>query len=362
MKPNDLPLISVVIPNYNGVAYLAPCLLSLARQSRSDFEVLVVDNDSSDASVETVRRLAPRAVVLRQDRNLGFAGAANAGVRAAAAEWIAVLNNDTEVSTEWVEKCAEGISRHPDAVFLACRILEFGRRDRVYSVGDCFLRAGIGYRRGQEQRDRPEYDAEGEVFSACGCAALYRKSALEFVGGYDDRLFAYMEDVELGLRLQAAGLRGFYLPAARVYHHGAATGGGEFSPLSVALRTRNSLLLLLKSVPAEILVRCVPMVLASQVFWLGRVIRHGRVFSFLRGLAGALRLAPAMLRSRSELRRQWSSSVIERLWTAIVRSEAVARVDCGSSASDCPSFFLRFYFRLFRPVAAEGSSSARGRR
>ena len=362
MKPNDMPLISVVIPNYNGAAYLAPCLLSLARQSRSDFEVLVVDNGSSDNSEETVRRVAPGAVILRQDRNLGFAGAANAGVRAAAAGWIAVLNNDTEVSAEWMDQCAEAISRHPDAAFFACRILDFRQRDRIYSAGDCFLRAGIGYRRGQEQRDRPEYDAESEVFSACGCAALYRKSALGLVGGYEERLFAYMEDVELGLRLQAAGMRGYYLPAARVYHHGAATSGGEFSPLSVALRTRNSLLVLLKSVPAKTLLRCIPMVVLSQLFWLGRVIRHGRVFSYLRGLAGAVILAPAMLRSRNDLRRHWSPGVKERLWSAITRSEAAARADFGTPASECPSLFLRLYFSLFRPVGSEGSPSARGPR
>jgi len=362
MKPNEPPLISVVIPNYNGAAYLAACLSSLVRQTRSDFEVLVVDNGSSDDSFETARRAAPGAVILRQERNLGFAGGANAGIHAGAAEWIAILNNDTEVSEEWLARCADAIGRHPDAAFLACRILDFGRRELGYSAGDCFLRAGIGYRRGQEQPDRPEYDVESETFAACGCAALYRKSVLERVGGYDERLFAYMEDVELGLRLQALGLRGYYLPGARVYHHGAATSGGEFSPLGVNLRTRNSLLVLLKSVPARILLRCAPMILFSQAFWLARVIRHGRIFSYLRGLVGVLRLTPAMLRSRNELRRQWDSGTVERLWRAILRSEATARADCDCSASDCPSLFLRLYFRLFRSVGVESSSLTRDSR
>src|SRR5512139_39801 len=127
MKPNDLPLISVVIPNYNGADLLAACLLSLARQSRAGFEVLVVDNGSSDDSVERVRQEAPGAVILRQDRNLGFAGAANAGIRAAAAQWIAILNNDTEVEIDWLARCADAIGSHPDAAFFACRILDFTR-------------------------------------------------------------------------------------------------------------------------------------------------------------------------------------------------------------------------------------------
>jgi GT2 family glycosyltransferase len=361
MKMDAPPLISVVIPNYNGAAYLASCLSSLVRQDRSDFEVLVVDNASSDDSVERARRAAPGAVILRQERNLGFAGGANAGVRAASAEWVAILNNDTEVPGEWLAQCADAVSRHPDAAFLTCRILDFGRRELVYSAGDCFLRAGIGYRRGQEQQDRPEYDAEGEAFAACGCAALYRKSVLESIGGYDERFFAYMEDVEMGLRLQALGLRGYYVPGARVYHHGAATTGGEFSPLSVTLRTRNSLLVLLKSIPAKILLRSIPMILLSQVFWLARVIRHGRILSYLRGLAGAFTMAPAMLSSRTELSRQWDSGTVERLWQAIVRSEAAARADCSSS-SDCASLFLKLYFRLFRPVEPGGPSPALGSR
>jgi GT2 family glycosyltransferase len=353
MNPNDQPLISVVIPNYSGAAYLRACLASLVRQTYPGFELLVVDNASTDSSIETALEVAPSAVILRQDVNLGFAGGANAGIRAASGQWVAVLNNDTEVAEDWVEECVAAICRHPDAAFLACRILDARNHSLVYSAGDCFLRAAIGYRRGQEQTDRPEYDKENETFAPCGCAALYRKSVLERSGGYDERWFAYMEDVELGLRLQAMGLRGYYAPLAKVHHHGATTSGGEFSPLSVRLRTRNSLLLLLKSLPATILWRCAPMILLSQFFWLARVIRHGRILSWLRGVAGLLQMAPATLRSRRELRGQWDSDTIARLWRAILRSEAVARADCRLTASPCPSLFLKLYFFLFRSGVQE---------
>jgi GT2 family glycosyltransferase len=357
MNPNDQPLISVVIPNYNGAAYLRACLSSLVRQTYPGFELLVVDNASNDSSIETAFQVAPSAIILRQDMNLGFAGGANAGIRAASGQWVAVLNNDTEVAEDWIEECVAAIRRHPDAAFLACRILDARNRSHVYSAGDCFLRAAIGYRRGQEQPDRPEFDDENETFAPCGCAALYRKSVLERSGGYDERWFAYMEDVELGLRLQAMGLRGYYAPRAKVDHHGAGTSGGEFSPLSVRLRTRNSLLLLLKSLPATILWRCAPMIFLSQVFWLARVIRHGRVLSYLRGLAGAFQMAPPILRSRRELRRQWDPGTTQRLWRAILRSEGVARADCRSTVSPCPSLFLKVYFFLFRSVVPEQTAS-----
>ena len=339
------PHISVVIPNYNGAACLEDCLQSLMRQVDARAEVLVVDNASRDASIEIVRRLAPQARILPLDHNLGFAAAINLGVRSAHGEWIAVLNNDTEVAPDWLAECLAATERHPDASFLACRILDYRNRNRIYSAGDCFLRAGIGYRRGQEQVDGPEYQGEMPIFAACGCAGLYRRTVLETAGGYDERFFAYLEDVDLGLRLQAGGALGYYVPRARVFHIGGATSGGEFAPLAVRLRTRNALLLLIRSVPGSILFRCLPMILAGQISWLARAAFHGRLWSYLRGLAGAMALSPRMFRSRRDMRRLWRQSG-NRLWLSILESENLARRDFGPECTRT-SRFLAWYFRMF---------------
>jgi GT2 family glycosyltransferase len=309
-------------------------------------EIVVVDNASSDRSVEIARSMAPGAIVLRQERNLGFAGGANAGIQVCTGDWVAVLNNDTEAPAIWLSECASAIRHHPDAAFLACRILNFNDRSRLYSAGDCFLRCGIGYRRGQEQPDRADFHGECETFSASGCAALYRAPVLREAGGYDERFFAYLEDVDLGLRLQAAGHRGYYAPKAEVYHHGAASSGGEFSPLSVRLRTRNSMFLLFKSVPASILLRCLPMIFLAQLSWLARAAAHRRMAAYLRGMGEALLGAPAMIRERAGLRRNWRQSK-SKLWTAILRSEALARRDFELSRSEPGSLFLKWYFRIF---------------
>jgi len=340
-----LPLISIVIPNYNGAACLETCLRSLLQQADDRTEFLVVDNGSRDHSIELVRGLAPQARVLPQPCNLGFAAAVNHGSRAARGEWIAVLNNDTEVAADWLAACFAAMERHPDASFLACHILDYRDRGRIYSAGDCFLRAGLGYRRGQEQPDGEEYGCEIPVFSACGCAALYRKAALEAAHGYDEHFFAYLEDVDLGLRLQAAGAAGYYIPGARVYHLGGATSGGEFAPLAVRLRTRNAILLLLKSIPGRILFRCIPMILAGQASWFGRAVAHGRLLSYLGGLAGVFPLVPAMLKKRRALRRLWRRPA-SRLWHSILESENMARRDFSSSRSG-GSRFLAWYFRWF---------------
>ncbi len=335
------PRVSVVIPNYNGARFLAACLQSLLNQSLAPGEILVVDNGSHDDSAEIVARTAPDAAVIRLNRNLGYAGAANVGIRVARGEWIAVLNNDTEADPGWLAECMAAAERHPRASFLASRILQFENRNCVYSAGDCFLRAGIGYRRGQGRLDGEEYRSEVEVFSACGCAALYRRSALEERGGFEERFFAYLEDVELGVRLRGVGHMGWYVPGAVVYHYGGATSGGEFSALGVRLRTRNALLLIAKCLPARIICRCLFPVAYAQLFWLARVLAHFKLWSYLRGLAGVLPLMPAMLRARGPLA-HIGSRPAEHLWEEMLRSEAQARADVAlPTGGDRPSLFMR---------------------
>jgi GT2 family glycosyltransferase len=342
---SNLPLISIVIPNHNGARYIEPCLRSLQSQSYTNMEIVVVDNASDDRSAEIVLEAAPQAILLRNSHNAGFAGGVNAGIQASHGDWVAILNNDTEAAKDWLAECVRAIQNHPDAAFLACKILEFFDRNRLFSAGDCFLRAGIGYRRGQEQQDREDFQQECAIFSASGCAALYRKSVLKEMGYFDERFFAYLEDVELGLRLQAADHRGYYVPRAEVYHYGAATSGGEFSRLAVRLRTRNALLLLLKSVPFKFLLRCLPMIFMAQLSWFLRVAASKRLASYLKGLGEAILLAPAMIQERARLRPYWRNSL--RLWQKILESESLARRDFNSAKAKSISLFLRWYFRLF---------------
>lgn len=342
----NLPRISIVIPNYNGSEFLVNCLNSLQAQTLQPMEIIVVDNASSDQSTELIRTIMPNALLIRSDRNLGFAGAINLGIRSARGIWVAVLNNDTDLPPDWLAECARGIQTHPDAAFFACKIFEFKDRNRLFSAGDCYLRAGVGYRRGQELEDQPEFQEERRIFSASGCAALYRRDILVEAGGFDARFFAYLEDVDLGLRLQTKGHCGLFLPRAKVFHIGAGTSGGEFSPLAVRLRTRNALLLLLKNMPGRFLIQCLPMIMFMQFSWLARVIAHGRLGSYVRGLGGALLLFPAMLRERTRVRSLWKKSS-RRLWQEIVQSEALARMDFSSGLPGARSRFLNLYFRLF---------------
>jgi hypothetical protein len=344
------PLVSVVVPNRDGARHLELLLPSLLRQTHRELELVVVDNASTDGSVELVARLAPAARVVRLDRNLGFAGGANAGARAARGDWLAILNNDTEVADDWLEEAMAAAARHPEAAFLACRILELQKRGRVYSAGDCFLRAGIGYRRGQERLDGPRFRSECEVFGACGAAALYRRELFAEEGGYGEVFFAYLEDVELALRLQAAGRRGVYVPAAVVFHRGGGTSGGEFAPLAVRLRTRNALLLLVRALPAAVLWRSLPMIAACQASWCARALLHGRILDWLAGMAGVVPRLAGALAARGRMRPVWRAAP-GRVWAAIVRSEALAREDFPERGERPASRFLQWYFAFFSPAS-----------
>jgi GT2 family glycosyltransferase len=338
--------LSVVIPNFNGSLLLGRCIRSVMVGARPNVEIIVVDNGSTDDSVGAALREAPGATIVRQPGNVGFTGAANAGIRVSRGRWVALLNNDTEVAPSWLNECTAAIDRHPEAAFLACRILDYGCRDRLFSAGDCFLRAGVGYRRGQDLADGVRHASECEVFSACGCAALYRRAVLQELRGFDDHFFAYLEDVELALRFQAAGYRGYYVPSACVYHVGSATAGGEFSALSVRLRTRNAILLLFKSLPLSVLWRCLPAIATAQLTWMVRALAHKRAVSYARGLAAAAALAPAMLRKRRELRASWRRAN-RSLWNRILESEQMARADYADPATGGSSRFMAWYFRHF---------------
>jgi len=341
----NLPLISIIIPNHNGAKYLSDCLQSLRSQTFRNSEIIVVDNASSDESLRVAQSF--ECSLIQNSSNLGFAGAVNRGIHRARGEWVVVLNNDTELPPDWLAECVRGIESHAEAVFFACKIMDFTDHSRLFSAGDCYLRAGIGYRRGQELADRPEFSRECRIFSASGCAALYRRDILLELGGFDERFFAYLEDVDLGLRIQAAGYCGFYLPRAKVYHVGAGTSGGEFSALAVRLRTRNSLLLLTKSVPASFLLRCLPMIAYMQFSWTARVIAHWQPGSYLRGLIEALIAVPAMVRARARMRAAWKMAK-QRLWQEILDSEHQARADFSEEIKESRSIFLRWYFRVFR--------------
>lgn len=241
---------SVVIPNWDGATHLPTCLDSLRRQTCPSFEVIVVDNGSVDGSLDLLARDYPEVHTIPLKRNLGFAGGVNAGIRLARGDIIALLNNDTETDAFWLEEMELAMKRHPKAGSIACKILLFDRRDTLHAAGDFYRVDGIPGNRGVWQQDSKEYNVEEAVFSPCAAAAGYRREMLADVGLFDEDLFAFCEDVDLGWRGQAAGWQCIYAPRSVVYHKVSATGGGAVASYHTG---RNCISVIAKNYPGELL-------------------------------------------------------------------------------------------------------------
>ena len=243
------PLLSVVIPNWNGARFLPTCLDALAAQTYPNIEVIVADNASSDGSQALLRARYPGVRLVELPANRGFTGACNAGIQAARGAFIALLNNDTEADPGWAAAVVDAFARHPEAGSVASKMLLFDRRDHIHTTGAYFTVDGRAGNRGVWERDEGQYDREEHVFSACGGAAVYRRAMLDQIGLLDDAFFFSGEDVDLGWRAQLAGWRCLYTPAAVVYHHLAATGGGVTASYYDG---RNLIYILVKDYPAAL--------------------------------------------------------------------------------------------------------------
>ena len=297
------PRITVVIPNWNGERFLSPCLGSLREQSFRDFETILVDNGSTDSSVAFTRRNFPEVRVLTLGENKGFSVAVNAGIMASRAEHVALLNNDTETDSGWLDGLLRAAETHPEAGFFASKLMDFEDRRLLDGAGDVLRRSGLPYRLGHGEPDRGQYDEAAFVFGACAGAALYRRSMLDDIGLFDEDFFAYCEDGDLSFRAQLAGYRCLYAPKAIVYHVGSATTGKR-GPFATRLGTRNGLCLLVKNLPTALVPGFLPFVAAGQLSRLVVTASTSTLRAHLKGLAEALRLLPLMLRKRQEIQKR----------------------------------------------------------
>jgi GT2 family glycosyltransferase len=295
--------VTVVIPNWNGRRFLSTCLGSLRRQSLENFETVLVDNGSTDDSVAFVRRNFPEVRVLPLGGNRGFSVAANAGIRASGTEYVALLNNDTEVDPGWLKTLVRAADSHPEAGLFASKLVDFNDRRVLDGAGDVLRRSGLPYRLGHGEPDRGQYDEAAFVFGACAAAALYRRSMLDDIGLFDEDFFANCEDGDLSFRAQLAGYRCLYVPGSVVYHMGSATFGRR-SPTATRLGTRNSLCMLVKNVPTPLVLGFLPFVAVGQLSRLVVTASTSTLRAHLEGLAGALRLLPLMLRKRREIQKR----------------------------------------------------------
>lgn len=291
MSSAAAPRVRVIVVNHNSGPWLARCLAALQRQTWCDFEAVVVDNASSDGSM-CLPLDDPRFFAIRQHLNLGFAAASNLGAQGARGAWLALLNPDTEAQPDWLAQLLFAASAHPNYAIFGSTQLRAENRQVLDGRGDCLSAYGAVWRSGYGHR-RPRTLPSGEVFSACAAALLIERIWFERLGGFEDRFFCYVEDIDLCFRARLLGARVWQCAPAEVLHAGSFSGGGSFSTYH---GTRNLAWMLMRCMPGPLLPLALTGYVLSAILMLlrsrGVQARGARWRGLVDGLGGWERMRP----------------------------------------------------------------------
>jgi GT2 family glycosyltransferase len=238
--------VTIIIPNYNGLKFMEPCFKALRAQSDQNFELLVVDNGSTDGSVKWLEDHQIPSIFLEE--NTGFSGAVNIGIRESVTPYVILLNNDTEPQPDYVKEMVKAIERSPKIFSVSSKMIQLYHKDLMDDAGDMYSVLGWAYQRGVGQKSSG-YNKACRVFSACAGAAIYRRDVFDKIGGFDEDHFAYLEDIDVGYRAKIFGYKNWYCPKAVVYQVGSGTSGSKYNSFKVKLAARNNLYLNYKNMP-----------------------------------------------------------------------------------------------------------------
>jgi GT2 family glycosyltransferase len=268
--PEKLPKASVIIVNYNGLDHLKRCLPSLLAQRYGEYEVLVIDNGSSDGSVEYVECVYPQVTAIRSATNLGYGGANNVGFEYASGEYLAMLNPDTVVEADWLRELVLALEKTPGAGLATSRVLLLGAPKRINACGNDITYTGLTVCRGLGQ-SADRYPHQEVVPAVSGSAFAIKRSVLEHIGGFDDTFFLYYEDTDLSLRAALAGYDCVYVPTSVVYHDYSF----RFSAHKGSIQERNRIFSWLKTFRWGTLLALSPALLLAELLAWGYSMLHG---------------------------------------------------------------------------------------
>lgn len=260
--------VTIVIPNYNGKHFMEPCLSSLSKQTYKNFHILVVDNASSDGSIEYMEENYPDIELIKLQKNYGFSKAVNIGIQHSRTPYVILLNNDTTVDTRYVEEMVKAIEKSPKIFSVSSKMIQMYHPELIDSAGDLYTLLGWGVCRGCG-RPVSNYTKYDEIFTACAGAAIYRRSVFDEIDYFDENHFAYLEDIDIGYRARIYGYYNMYCPTALVYHVGSGTSGSKYNSFKVKLAARNNLYLNYKNMPAlQLILNFIPLAIGYFVKYL----------------------------------------------------------------------------------------------
>ncbi|MCI9295866.1 MAG: glycosyltransferase family 2 protein [Lachnospiraceae bacterium] len=281
---------TIVIPNYNGIEYLEKCILSIREDTKSHpTRILVIDNGSGDGSCELAEGYAG-VEVIRMGENRGFCEAVNVGIRAAKTPYVILLNNDLTVERGFVEAMERALEREVRAFSAGAQMRMMKAPDRMDNAGDYYCALGWAYDYGKGKKVAEKYVKPRKVFAACGGAAIYRKEILDEIGLFDEKHFAYLEDVDIGYRARIYGYYNLYEPAALVYHAGSSVSGSKYNAFKTNLSSANSIYLIEKNMPPlQVLINLPFLLPGFCIKWLF-FCQKGLGKNYLKGLMRGFRM------------------------------------------------------------------------
>ena len=311
------PLVSAIVVNRNGARLLPESLASLFAQTWKEIEVILVDNASSDGSADAAReQYGERLRILRNARNEGFARGNNQAIELARGEWVFLLNNDAVLDPRAIEELMRAVGGRPDVGMLACRVLCYDKPNVIDSVGLLIYPDGVCRPRGWEEKDTGQYDRPEEILAPVGSASAWRRAMIDAVGAFDESYFAYLEDLDLGMRGQLEGWKALYVPTA-VARHAKSTTAGNYSKFKAYQVERNRIYNAVKLLPRFIL-------FVSPLFTLNRYLMQFYAAMTHRGLSDQLVKEYSWLELAWILARAYGAALI-RLPALLAKRRGIAR-------------------------------------
>lgn len=306
---------TVIIPNLNGAGWLRDSIESVWAQTLTDFELIVVDNASTDESLGIARSYVGREryTLIENDTNTGFSFAVNQGIRRAESEFVVLFNNDAFAEPDWLAELVRTAEADPRIFAVSSLMIRHYERELADDAGDYVTLLGFACKRGDGLR-HSRYTAPCRVFSACGGAALYRKSILDEIGLFDELFFAYYEDVDISWRANSLGYKNVYCPTAKCYHIcGATTGAVRYNPFKSIQSGRNSILLPYKNLPIVMFVLNLPFLALGYLLKALMFRLRGFGPAYGQGFKEALKAIPKIQKPKFRLK-NLPNYILIQLW------------------------------------------------
>lgn len=330
------PLVNIIIVNWNGKELLFGCMEGLRSQVFKSFCITMVDNGSTDGSVDYIKKNYPEVDLIALNENTGFSVANNIAIKKAKTKYIALLNNDTQAHPLWLKSFIKAMEAHPEAGFAACKMLYHRNPKTIDRAGDIYTTAGTALLRGRSKSSN-YFKVQDFVFGACAGAAIYRTEMFGDIGLFDEDFFLLYEDVDLSFRAQLHGYKCIYVPEAIVYHKVGSSIGHD-SSLSIYYTHRNMVWTYIKCMPLDLIYKTIFQHIAYCLGCLLFFTFIGKPLPFIKAKYHALKQLNRFLKKRANIQRK--KKVNSRYIWELFKNES----------------FLHRIFRRFKKVPSKNTA------